>query len=64
MYKLNEDLGVYYTRVIIQAVFERNVCLISHCNQVSMGISVNAGIDNQLIMSTVSIITGIRFCDF
>ena len=42
MHKLNKDLGVYYTRVIIQAGFEKNVCLISHCNQVSMGISVNA----------------------
>ena len=41
-YKLNKDLGVYYSRVIIQAGFEKNFCLISHCNQVSMGISVNA----------------------
>ena len=42
MYKLNKDVGVYYTRAIIQTGFEKNFCLISHCNQVSMGISVNA----------------------
>lgn len=42
MYKLNKDLGVSYSRVIIQAGFEKNFCLISHCNQVSMGIRANA----------------------
>lgn len=42
MYKLNKDLEVYYIRAIIQTGFGKKFCLISHCNQVSMGISVNA----------------------
>lgn len=42
MYKLNKHLGVYYTRAIIQTGFGKNFCLISHGDQVSMGITVNA----------------------
>ena len=42
MYGLNTNFGVYCIRAIIQTGFGRNFCLISHCNQVAVGISVNA----------------------
>lgn len=64
MYKLNKDLGVYYIRAIIQTGFGKNFCLISHCDQVSMGIGANAWNRQPLITSAVSIMAGIRLHAF
>ena len=64
MYKLDKDLGVYYIRAIIQIGFRKNFCLISHCNQVSMGITVNAWNRQPLITSTVSMMASIRLQTF
>lgn len=64
MDKWNKDSGGCDIRAIILTGFGKNFCLISHWNQVSMGIHVKLGIDTQFIPAVISIMGGIRLHAF